>query len=90
MPLAVTASDALSGECVVLRSGSVVEAFAASAAIPGLVPAVRLGDRWLVDGSLSANRPVRQAQALGADDVYVITTATAPRLHRRGGQWPWP
>ena len=80
LPLAVTAADALSAECVVLRSGSLVEALAASAAIPGLFPAVRLDGRWLVDGSLSANRPVRQAQALGAVDVYVITTATAPRL----------
>lgn len=78
--LAVTATDALTGECVVLRNGDLVEAVAASAAIPGLFPAVRVGERWLVDGSLSANRPVRQAQALGADDVYVITTATAPRL----------
>jgi NTE family protein len=79
IPLAVTATDALSGECVVLRSGSVVDALTASAAIPGLFPAVRIDGRWLVDGSLSANRPVRQAQALGADVVYVITTATAPR-----------
>ena len=79
VPLAVTATDALTGDCVLLRSGSLVEALAASAAIPGLFPAVRMEGRWLVDGSLSANRPVRQAQALGADDVYVITTATAPR-----------
>lgn len=34
----------------------------------------------MVDGSLSAGRPVLQAQELGADDVYVITATTAPRL----------
>lgn len=79
VPLAVATTDALSGECVLLRSGAIVEALAASAAIPGLFPAVHVDGRWLIDGSLSANRPVRQAQALGADDVYVITTATAPR-----------
>lgn len=78
--LAVTATDALSGAGVVLTEGPVVEALAASAAIPGLFPAIRMGERWLIDGSLSANRPARQAQALGADVVYVITTATAPRL----------
>lgn len=80
VPLAVAATDALSGECVVLRSGDIVEALAASSAIPGLFPAVRADGRWLIDGSLSANRPVRQAQLLGADQVYVITTATAARL----------
>jgi NTE family protein len=76
----VVATDALSGEAVVLQSGDVLEAVSASAAIPGLLPSVRMGDRWLIDGSLSAGCPVLQAQNLGADDVYMITTATAPRV----------
>jgi NTE family protein len=79
VPLAITATDALSGECVVLTAGDIVDALAASAAIPGLFPAVFSNGRWLIDGSLSANQPVRQAQSLGADEVFVITTATAPR-----------
>jgi NTE family protein len=78
--LVVVATDALSGEAVVLQRGDVLEAVSASAAIPGLLPSVRMGDRWLIDGSLSAGCPVLQAQDLGADDVYMITTATAPRL----------
>jgi NTE family protein len=76
----VVATDALSGEAVLLQRGDALEAIAASAAIPGLLPSVRIGNRWLVDGSLSAGCPVLQAQDLGADDVYMITTATAPRL----------
>jgi NTE family protein len=80
IPLAVTATDALTGDAVVLTGGDIVDALAASSAIPGLFPPVRIAGRWLVDGSLSANRPVLQAQALGADDVYVITTSTAPRI----------
>ncbi len=81
VPLAVTATDALTGECVVLTAGDVVDALAASAAIPGLYPPVSIGGRWLVDGSLSANQPVLQAQALGAEEIYVITTTTASRHH---------
>jgi NTE family protein len=77
--LAITATDALSGEAVTLTEGDVVESLVASSAIPGLFPPVVVRGRWLVDGSLSANRPVRQAQALGARDVYVLSTATAPR-----------
>jgi NTE family protein len=80
IPFAAVATDALTGEAVVLSTGDVADALAASSAIPGLLPPVRIDGRWLIDGSLSANRPVLQAQALGADDVYVITTATAPRL----------
>jgi NTE family protein len=79
IPFAVTATDALTGEAVVLTSGDVVDSLAASSAIPGLFPPVQVRDRWLVDGSLSANHPILQAQDLGADDVYVITTTTAPR-----------
>ncbi len=77
---AVVATDALTGEDVVLTSGDVADSLAASSAIPGLFPPVRIDGRWLVDGSLSANHPVLQAQTLGADDIYVITTATAPKL----------
>jgi len=76
VPFAVTTTDALTGDCIVHSSGNVVDCLAASCAIPGLFPPVRIGGRWLVDGSLSANQPVLQAQELGADDVYVITTAT--------------
>jgi NTE family protein len=79
-PLAIVATDALTGEPVTLRSGDVMNAISASAAIPGLLPAVQINGRWLIDGGLSAGCPVLQAQALGADDVYMITTATAPRL----------
>jgi NTE family protein len=76
----VVATDALSGEAVLFERGDVLEAVSASAAIPGLLPPVRIDNRWFIDGSLSADCPVLQAQALGADDVYMITTATAPRL----------
>ena len=79
IPLAVTTTDALTGDGIVLSSGDVVDSLAASCAIPGLFPPVKIGNRWLVDGSLSANQPVLQALDLGADDVYVITTATEAR-----------
>ena len=77
--LAVTATDALTGEVVLLTSGKVVDCLAASAAIPGLFPPVRQGDRWLIDGSLAASIPAFEALALGGEEVYVIPTATAPR-----------
>ena len=80
VPFAAVATDALSGEAVVLRDGDVADALAASTAIPGLFPPVRIGDRWLIDGSLAASRPALQAQDMGADDIYVISTTTAPRL----------
>jgi NTE family protein len=73
------ATDVLSGEAVVLTKGDVGRALAASSAIPGIFRPVSLEGRWLLDGSLSSNHPVLEAQDLGATEVYLITTVTAPR-----------
>ncbi len=85
VPFAAVATDALSGEAVVLHHGDVVDALMASSAIPGLFPPVRVDGRWLVDGGLAAGWPVIEALDLGADTVYLLTTATAPRGGRRAG-----
>ena len=44
----------------------------ASAAIPVLFPAVRVGDQFYVDGSLRQNTPVRPAMRLGANRLLVV------------------
>lgn len=45
----------------------------ASAAIPILFPAVRIGNRWFGDGGLRQNTPLTPALRLGADRVLVVT-----------------
>ncbi len=44
----------------------------ASAAIPVLFPAVRVGDQLFVDGSLRQNTPIRPAMHLGAERLLVV------------------
>jgi NTE family protein len=44
----------------------------ASAAIPFLFPAVRIGERYYVDGGLRMNTPLSPALRLGADRLIVI------------------
>lgn len=56
--LTVTATDIYRRESVVLRHGRVAEVTRASAALPVLLPPVRLGERTLVDGALTGNLPV--------------------------------
>jgi NTE family protein len=59
----------------------------ASAAIPFLFPAVRVGDRFYVDGGLRMNTPLSPALRLGADRVLVIATKRGPTGHE-GREYP--
>jgi NTE family protein len=52
----------------------------ASAAIPGVLPAVKWEGRELIDGGVSNNAPISHAVELGADDVYVLATGAACEL----------
>ena len=85
LPFGVVATDALKGDAVVVTTGEVGPALTASSAIPGIFPPVRIEGRWLIDGSLSSNHPVLEAQDLGADEIYLVTTVTAPEPPRRRG-----
>jgi NTE family protein len=51
----------------------------ASAAIPFLFPAVRIGDRYYVDGGLRMNTPLSPALRLGCDRLLVVAVK-----HRAG------
>jgi NTE family protein len=79
IPFAAVATDALSGEIVLMTDGDVASALLATAAIPGVFPPVFRQGRWLVDGSLSAGCPAAEALDLGADEVFAFLTTTAPR-----------
>jgi NTE family protein len=52
--------------------GPIVEAVLASAAVPGLLPPVRVGDEHFFDGGLVHSIPVGRALELGARTVYVL------------------
>jgi NTE family protein len=53
-------------------SGPIVPAVLASAAVPGLLPPVRVGGEHFLDGGLVHSIPVGRAVALGAGTVYVL------------------
>ena len=78
--VAVMATDAVTGQPVLLREGPALGAVLASSAMPGIFPPVSCADRWLIDGSVASDAPVAEAQALGADEIWVLTTSS--RLSR--------
>jgi NTE family protein len=72
LPFGAVTADYVTAEPVVVTSGDLHSAILASAAIPGIFPPVRVGERTLVDGGLLANVPVRQALDMGAASVVVL------------------
>ena len=60
------------GREVWFTEGGVADAVRASMAMPGLFPAVRTDQRWLVDGGLVNPVPVSVCHALGADVVIAV------------------
>lgn len=67
-------------------TGELVPAVLASAALPGVLPPVRIGDEHFLDGGLVNSIPIARAAALGADEIYVLHVGRieeplqAPRL----------
>lgn len=80
IPLHVTTTDVLTGDAVRLSRGDAVNAILASAAIPGVLPAVHWHDQALVDGGVADNTPLSHAVALGASRIYVLPTGSACAL----------
>ncbi|MBP9943927.1 MAG: patatin-like phospholipase family protein [Desulfomicrobium sp.] len=66
------ATDLESGREVWFTKGSMLEAVWASISLPGLFPAIRHENRWLVDGGLVNPVPVSVCRALGADVVIAV------------------
>ncbi len=82
IPLHVVAADVMSGEEVLLSAGPAVDAILASAAIPGVFPAVPWETRKLMDGGVLNNTPISHAVALGAEQIVVLPAIGTKRLSR--------
>ncbi len=76
----VVATDLETGEEIRLREGPLRTAIEASSAVPGVVPAVRLVDRWLVDGGVVAEVPVAAARAEGWPVAAVDVSMDVPPI----------
>ena len=74
LPCCIITTDVLSGCEYRIRSGHVVPALLASAAIPGVFPPVLLHGRHLVDGGVTSHTPIAAALDLGAGTIYVLPT----------------
>ena len=77
VPVHIVTTDIVSGETVVLSKGSAAEAIVASTAIPGAFAPVKHQGRFLADGAISSNTPIRVAIEKGARRLIIMPTGFA-------------
>jgi len=72
IPFRAVAADIVTGERVVLDSGSLATALRASMSIPTFFAPVELDGRLLVDGGIASNLPVDVVREMGAEVVIAV------------------
>ena len=77
LPVHIVTTDIVTGDSVVFSEGSAAEAIVASTAIPGAFAPVHYRDRYLADGAISSNTPVRLAVKQGARRLIILPTGHA-------------
>jgi NTE family protein len=74
LPLGVIATEVRSRCSTLLTKGELQPALLASSAIPGLLPCVKINERWHMDGCFSSNVPLQAAVQMGAASLVVLDT----------------
>lgn len=78
IPCILIAADLSSGREILLSEGSLVDAILASIAVPGILPAKRIGELELVDGATLDPVPVRSARSLSPNLPVVAVVLSSP------------
>jgi len=78
LPVAVVATDLISGERVVIEEGLVSEAVRASISLPGIFAPIVKDDKVLVDGAVIDRLPIGVAKERGADLVVAVDVTFGP------------
>ena len=91
-PLALVATDIITGEEVVIDEGSVLEGVRATISIPGIFTVVKREERYLVDGGLVNPVPVSVLKKMGADFIIAVNVmpdvGASARHHKKAKQKP--
>jgi NTE family protein len=89
LPLALTATDVLTGRQVYLSSGSLYTALRATTAYPGAIDPVPWDDMLLADGGILNQVPVDAALFLGVRRVVAVDVTVPEPLELQGRRRLW-
>lgn len=79
IPLGIVATNKNTGATAVFTSGNTGQAVRASASVPNVFQAVKIGSNFYVDGGLTQPVPVSAARKMGADIVIAIDISAKPK-----------
>lgn len=82
IPVHIVTTDLLTGRTIVLSSGPAAPAILASCSIPAAFAPVQIDGRYLADGGIASNTPVKTAFDLGATRLIVLPTGYACGMSR--------
>lgn len=82
IPFGCVATDLLSGEPVVFREGSLMQAVRASLSIPSIIQPFQYDGRLFIDGGVSQNLPIKEAKEMGAIHTVAIKTNSSLRTRQ--------
>ncbi len=80
IPFISVATDLITGEEVIFKKGSLVDAIMASIAIPTIFQPVFINNRYLLDGGLSNPLPISIAKEMGAIKTIAVNVSPNPKL----------
>jgi len=83
IPLSVVTTDAETGEEVVIKEGSVLEAVRASISVPAVFTPVKHGNRFLMDGGIIDPVPVDIVRKMGADYIIACNVIQVPKKEKK-------
>ncbi len=72
IPFFCIATDAETGESVLLDKGNLAQCVRASGALPSLFQPVYINDRMLIDGGVTNNYPIEELKAKGVDVIIGV------------------
>jgi NTE family protein len=72
VPVAIVATDIMTGEKVVFKEGPIAEAVRASISIPGIFVPEKVNGRLLVDGGVADRIPVSVVKEMGAELIIAV------------------
>ena len=81
IPLSVVATDLANGQEVVIDKGSIAKAVLASIAIPGLLPPVKYGNRYFVDGGSSNVTPASVLVKTPSKVIIAVDVSVPPAVN---------